>query len=329
MSMQLFWARSAAVIVAVTGLLASSAPAADGWLVSFQAAKEQAAKEGKDILIEFTGSDWCPPCKALKSAVLDSDVFKEKAPEKFILLKVDNPRDKSMQTEEEKEQYPKMSAEFKVTGVPTIILADAQGRPYTKMVGYGGQKADEYVANLTSKEGDRKKRDEALAKADKASGADRAKLLDEALACVDSELAIAQYRGLVDEIVKLDADNKAGLKEKYEATIKLGDIRAALTEIRQEVGKSRSFDGVPEKIDAVVEKFKPTGEGLQEVLIMKGSAYMQMGKKPEAKETLEAALKAAPKTQMAQQIERALAVSFKDLDAKPAEDGKAKGGESK
>ena len=70
----------------------------EGWIVDFEAAKELAAKEGKDILMEFTGSDWCPPCIALKKKVLDTDVFKTKAPEKFILLKLDSPRDKSKQT---------------------------------------------------------------------------------------------------------------------------------------------------------------------------------------------------------------------------------------
>ena len=35
-----------------------------GWLVDFAKAKAQCAKEGKPILMEFTGSDWCPPCMA-------------------------------------------------------------------------------------------------------------------------------------------------------------------------------------------------------------------------------------------------------------------------
>ena len=33
--------------------------AAEGWLTDYEAAKKQAAKEGKDILMDFTGSDWC------------------------------------------------------------------------------------------------------------------------------------------------------------------------------------------------------------------------------------------------------------------------------
>ena len=34
----------------------------EGWTSDFEAAKAQAAKEGKDLLIDFTGSDWCGWC---------------------------------------------------------------------------------------------------------------------------------------------------------------------------------------------------------------------------------------------------------------------------
>ena len=78
-----------------------AAQAADGWLVDFEKAKAQAAKEEKSILMEFTGSDWCPPCKALAKNVLTQDVFKTEMPKNFVLLKLDSPRDKSKQTPEE------------------------------------------------------------------------------------------------------------------------------------------------------------------------------------------------------------------------------------
>jgi thiol-disulfide isomerase/thioredoxin len=36
------------------------------WLTDFKKAKKISQKEKKPILIYFTGSDWCPPCKMLK-----------------------------------------------------------------------------------------------------------------------------------------------------------------------------------------------------------------------------------------------------------------------
>jgi len=44
--------------------------ASEGWLTDLDAAKKQAAAEKKDILIDFTGSDWCGWC-----IKLDKEVF--------------------------------------------------------------------------------------------------------------------------------------------------------------------------------------------------------------------------------------------------------------
>ncbi len=107
--------------------LTVAAQAAEGWIVDFEKAKAQAAKEGKSILMEFTGSDWCPPCKALHKNVLVKDVFKTEMPKSFVLLKLDSPRDKSKQTPEEIEQYKTLSAKYGIKGVPTIFLARRQG----------------------------------------------------------------------------------------------------------------------------------------------------------------------------------------------------------
>ena len=122
---------------------------ASEWLVSFAEAKAKSSEVGKPILMEFTGSDWCPPCIALHDNVLTSDVFKQQIPEKFILLKLDRPRDKSKQTPEEIAQYKELSAEYNVKGVPTIIVADATGKVQHRQVGYNSRETpQEWVARL-------------------------------------------------------------------------------------------------------------------------------------------------------------------------------------
>ena len=140
--------RVALTLLAVIGL-SLTAVAEEGWLVDFAKAKAQSAKEGKPILMEFTGSDWCPPCKALHKNVLTSAVFKKQMPEKFILLKLDNPRDKSKQTPAEIAQYKKLSSEYKVRGVPTVIIADAKGKEQHRQVGYRSSvTAEQWVAKI-------------------------------------------------------------------------------------------------------------------------------------------------------------------------------------
>ena len=50
--------------LAIAGLAAAfavscaTAGAEDGWIVSFEQARETARAEGKSILVNFTGSDW-------------------------------------------------------------------------------------------------------------------------------------------------------------------------------------------------------------------------------------------------------------------------------
>ena len=286
--------------------------AADGWIVDFKEAQKRAAAEGKDILMEFTGSDWCPPCIQLKKNVLDSEVFQTKAPEQFILLKLDSPKDKSHQTPEEIEQYQKLSAQFKITGVPTIVLADPQGRPFAKMVGYGGEPAADYVKRLGDQVQIREERDAAFAEAKSASGIEKAKLLDQAIGVVDAEMAVAQYQEVVEEIIELDPENAAGLKAKYDGILRQSEVREAMQEIR----RSAAADGpeaVLKKLDELITKLNPTGEGLQEVLLQKGA--IQYGQdKNASKATLEAALKVAPESSRARQIQQILATQFSDVE---------------
>ena len=298
------WGFGTAAILSLT-----SAQAADGWLVDFEKAKAQAAKEGKSILMEFTGSDWCPPCKALAKNVLTQDVFKTEMPKDFVLLKLDSPRDKSKQTPEEIEQYKTLSAKYGIQGVPTIFLADAKGRPYYQTVGYSGDPADKYVANLKEQLGTLAKRDASFAKAENASGVEKAKHLAEGLSLVDDETALNTYADVVSEIIKLDADNKAGLKAKFEGLKNSVGFKAALE------ATMRSSRGAPEDtlaaIDKLIAEKKPSGAALQEAIFMKGAILFQSDK-AKAKTLLLEAQKLAPESETGKRIDGILEQFFKD-----------------
>ncbi|MDC0347230.1 thioredoxin family protein [Planctomycetota bacterium] len=118
------------------------------WVMDIEVAKEMAKKEGKDILINFTGSDWCGWCKKLDAEVFNLAAFDETAGKQFIYLYLDFP-----QGEEPKakvispEMNDKHREEMGINGYPTIMLADAQMRPYGR-TGYvpGGPEA--YLKNL-------------------------------------------------------------------------------------------------------------------------------------------------------------------------------------
>ena len=306
-----YYSRNALLAVGTAAILSLTvaAQADEGWVVDFEKAKAQAAKEGKSILMEFTGSDWCPPCKSLHANVLSKDVFKTEMPKNFVLLKLDSPRDKSKQTPEEIEQYKVLSAKYGIQGVPTIFLADAKGRPYYQTVGYSGDPADQYVANLKEQLGTLAKRDAAFAKAEKASGAEKAKLLAEGLSLVDDEMALKTYGDVVSEIIELDANNKAGLKAKFAGLKNSVGFKAELE------ATMRSNRGEPKDIlaaiDKLIEKNKPGAAALQEALFHKGSIHFQTDK-AKAKELLLEAKELAPKSETGKRIDGILERFFKD-----------------
>ena len=259
--------------------------------------------------MEFTGSDWCPPCKSLAKNVLTQDVFKNEVPKNFILLKLDNPRDKSKQTPEEIEQYKTLSKKYGIQGVPTIFLADAKGRPYWQTVGYSGDPADKYVANLKDQLKTLAKRDAAFAKASDASGTEKAKHIAEGLSLVSSELALNTYSDEVAEIIKLDANNEAGLKAKYEGLKNSVDFKADLENVMRSGGDDPK--AVLAAIDKLIEEKKPTGEAKQEALFYKGSIYFR-DDKDKAKATLLEAQKLAPESETGKRITGILDRFFKE-----------------
>jgi thioredoxin-related protein len=271
------------MIVAVVALLVSVMPNVqaddkhyEGWVRSFAEAKELAAKEGKSILMEFTGSDWCPPCKALHKNVLGTETFKAEITKDFIFLVLDNPRDKSLVSDAEQEQYKKLASQYKVTGVPTVFLADAEGKPYHKQVGYSGDPAEKWVADARSKVKVLAQRDEFLAQASEAKGVERAKLLEKAISGIDSAVALALYGDTIDEIISLDAEDTAGLKGKY-AELRQGAIN----------------------------------EAKQKELYQASYKLFQAGDKPGAKKLLLEAQAIAPKTKLGQQIPKIIESNFK------------------
>ena len=66
------------------------------WLTDWEAAKAQAQRSNKPILINFTGSDWCGWCIRLKQEVFSQDAFKNWAAQKVVLFEADFPRKKAL-----------------------------------------------------------------------------------------------------------------------------------------------------------------------------------------------------------------------------------------
>jgi len=144
--LSLFMAKRVGLILFALSLYTSAfAQDRPVWLEHYEVAKKQAAEQNKELLIYFTGSDWCPGCQRLDKEILNQAAFLTPAQHIFVLVKLDYPQTKE-QPNEIKAQNAKLQAEFlnkhKLSGYPTIYLANAQGEPYAR-VGYreGGPSA--------------------------------------------------------------------------------------------------------------------------------------------------------------------------------------------
>jgi len=127
-------------------LSASAALAADGWGDNLDKAQAQARAEKKLLLLDFTGSDWCPWCIKLDNEVFSQAGFKDYAAKNLVLLEVDFPQTKP-QSGALKAQNTRLQSKYKIQGYPTVIVLNSQGDKVGEL-GYqpGGPQA--FIAEL-------------------------------------------------------------------------------------------------------------------------------------------------------------------------------------
>jgi protein disulfide-isomerase len=97
--------------------------------------------------MDFAGSDWCPPCKALYKNVLSSPEFTEYAQKNLVLVDVDFPKTKPLSAAQ-KQANQALANQFGVDGFPTIIVLSSEGKELNKKTGYGGQTPKAFIADL-------------------------------------------------------------------------------------------------------------------------------------------------------------------------------------
>ncbi len=134
-------------LVVVMALTAGTALADDSWLTNIEKAQAIAKKEGKMVLVDFTGSDWCPPCKALHSKVLSTKEFKDYAKNNLVLVEIDFPRRKKLSAEQ-KAYNQAQAKKYKLGGVPMVLVFDSKGKQVHKEVGFRGETPKKYINKL-------------------------------------------------------------------------------------------------------------------------------------------------------------------------------------
>ncbi len=194
-------------ILCAAALAAVVSPAFSAeWMTDIEAAKAKAKAEGKMVLVDFTGSDWCTWCIRLRQDVLNKPEFEAYAKDKFVLAEVDLPQNKAKLSLEQLEKNQDVAAQYKIDGFPTIMVMTAEGRMLGGFVG-GRSSVEQAIAPL----------DEAIANkplleaADKLEGMEKA----HALLAVFNKLpkGLREGSGLREQISELDPENSTGVMD--------------------------------------------------------------------------------------------------------------------
>jgi thioredoxin-related protein len=258
---------------------AAAAQPASPWSNDFDAAKAAAGRQGKDVLVFFTGSDWCPWCIRLRNEVLDTPEFLASAVQTFVLVEADFPRNRTLLPAAVQVRNEKLKNAFSIEGFPTVLLLDAQGRPYAR-TGYLTGGTTNYLPHLAALRQVRERRDAAWSKAEAAQGAEKARWLAEGLSAMDDDLVAACLTSVVARVKALDPNDPSGVVRKFEYRAKL-----------RELEKSLSSAGAPpadaaQRVDAFIAASRAAGEELQKAMLLKLVAYP-----PRTADNVEAAIR--------------------------------------
>jgi hypothetical protein len=252
----------------------------NGWYAEMPPALAEAQRTGKDMIIDFGGSDWCVACKLLKENILDKPEFGKRASGQFVLVDIDTlARGLSA---ERKARYVALQKQYKVGTFPSVFLTTPEGEPYAwttyippkegetdTPAGFWAQLQPLIAAGKAFREG--------LAKADGMKGAGKGDALVDALAHVRPDFLELYYAQRVAELKKLDPADRRGFLA-YLAGAK------AYNDLEVKIGGGYELNPAVKvaDVDALIARYKLKGESLQQALAMKAALLVRAGKLREA-----------------------------------------------
>lgn len=294
----------------------------EGWSHDFAASSKMAAAENKVMLVDFTGSDWCSWCIKLNKEVFSHDEFKDGVKDGYVLVELDFPHDKSKLTPDTITQNEELKEKYSVAGFPTILLLDGEGRPFAK-TGYQEGGPVKYVAHLNELSGLKKQRDEALAKAEKLEGVEKAQAMVAALKLIEIDDALIGkfYGAQVEAIKKADPKDESGFVKEIERKAKFSEFEKGLNDLASE-GK---FKEALEFTGKTISSGEFEGLMLQQLVFVEGMIHAQLGEMEKAIESLDKADGIVPGSPMGARIAAMKAQIAKKREADKSKEGKSEG----
>lgn len=117
---------------------------------TFDELNSKAKAENKNILLYFSGSDWCAPCILFKKQFLETDTFRSFAAQQLLVFNADFPRKKVNKLSDEKTaENEKIAERYNPNGLfPLIILLNNEGKIIRKWESLPAISLEEFINQL-------------------------------------------------------------------------------------------------------------------------------------------------------------------------------------
>jgi thioredoxin-related protein len=140
----------AGVFVSSSSAVAESKPAAEAdWTLNVASAEARAKAENKPLMLYFTGSQWCPPCKATDREIFSKQAFIDYAGKNLVLVKLDFTRFGKPVADEFAGEHIRLMRKYQVEGFPTLVLLSPEGDLIEKTLAYRRGGPEKYVEFLS------------------------------------------------------------------------------------------------------------------------------------------------------------------------------------
>ena len=280
------------------------------WEQDYNEAKKIASEQNKDIFINFTGFTIFSKELRIKKEIFSKQIFINEIQKNFVLLKLDFSKDDTAMDEDAVNKNNDLKEKYGINGFPTIILTDASGKPYGR-TSYKEGGPEKFIEHIHEFLLTKQQMLTLLEKADNPTieGTEKAKLIDEALSLTPMGVVCRFYADRLDQVIELDSENKASLKNKYKLARRVDELCFLISEHENKQKDNEDFNIAIKFADDLIKEFNPKGQSLQTIYLYKGNAYYHMEDHTNAKKTLQMAIDVAPESKLAEVIKASLKIA--------------------
>jgi thioredoxin-related protein len=117
---------------------------------NWQQALTAASSEHKNVLLIFSGSDWCIPCIRMEKEVFEKEAFDHYAKQHLVVVHADFPRLKKHQLPKDQQKQNEALAEQynKQGSFPFTVLVDASGKVLKEWEGVVASSPKQFIDQL-------------------------------------------------------------------------------------------------------------------------------------------------------------------------------------